>query len=167
MSIIFSALRKADLTADLSDGEIALLATLFELHSYTAGAFISRPVVSETDSLYLLLEGHLEITVQSIEGQLDIHLIKPGDLANIIAFVGGANHTSTQLCALESSRVMSLSRRCFEGLACTHPTLVYGVQRGIARYVHNVMRSMNFELNSLSHQVSGIASATFLEGSLA
>lgn len=154
MSLVIDTLRTSTITEELSDAEVDILAGLFEVKDYQGGEVIVQPGVDQTDNLYILAHGDIEVKIQSTEGAATIHVLKPGDLAGMITFVGGAaSQVSATLYAMGPTKVLSLERARFETLINSHPMIVYRVMRGLARNMHGIVRRMNTESAELSNYI--------------
>ncbi len=153
MSLIINTLRSSPITAELSDAEIEILAGIAEVKDLKAGDSLVAPGDSH-ESLLILAHGNIEVSVQSGEEQVTLHVLKPGDLAGVIGFVGGsANQVSASLHAMGDVRVLSLDRKRFEALVASHPTIVYRVMCGLVRNVHGIVRRMNVQSVELSNYI--------------
>jgi CRP-like cAMP-binding protein len=81
-------------------------------------------------------------------------VLKPGDLAGIITFVGGAaSQVSATLRAVGDTKVLSMPRARFETLINSHPMIMYRVMRGVVRDVHGIVRRMNTQSAELSNYI--------------
>jgi CRP/FNR family cyclic AMP-dependent transcriptional regulator len=145
--LIMNALCNSSLTDELRDSEIELLASLIAVREYKAGEIILKPGDTELrDTLLILGTGDVEATATAGGEQMTLHLLKPGDLAGIIGFVGGnVMQISATVVAKTDSKVLLLDRVRFESLLNTHPAIVYYVMRGIVRNVHGIVRRMNMQ----------------------
>lgn len=154
MSLVIDTLRTSTITEELSDAELEIIAKLFKVQDYKAGEVIVQPGDNQPDHLYILAHGEIQVKIQSSEGEAAIYVLKPGDLAGIITFVGGAasQHSAT-LHAKGEAKVLSLPRAKFETLIDSHPMIEYKVMRGIVRYVHGIVRSMNAKSAELSNYI--------------
>jgi len=152
MSLIIDTLKTSTITEELSDAEVAILASLFELQDYRGGTFIVKQGDELPDNLYILAHGDIEVKFRSGTQESTIHILKPGDLAGIINFVGGAQSSAT-LCAVGDTKVLSLERAKFETLINSHPMIVYKVMRGVVRNVHGIVRRVNSETAELSNYI--------------
>src|SRR3989338_5555819 len=152
MSLVTDTLRTSPIAEELGDTELEIIAGLFKIQSYKPGEIIVQPGDHQPDNLYILAQGEIQVKIQSSEGDAAIYVLKPGDLAGIITFVGGApsQHSAT-LVAKSDSQVLSLPRKKFEKLIDTHPMIEYKVMRGIVRYVHSILRNMNAKSAELSN----------------
>jgi len=154
MSLVIDTLRTSTITEELSDAELAIISKLFNVQNYKAGEVIVQPGDNQPDHLYILAQGGIQVKIQGSEGEVAIYVLKPGDLAGVITFVGGAasQHSAT-LYAKGDTKVLSLPRVKFETLIDSHPLIEYKVMRGIVRYVHGIVRSMNAKSAELSNYI--------------
>jgi CRP-like cAMP-binding protein len=151
---VTDTLRKSTITEELSDAEIEILARLFEVKDYKAGAVIVQPGDDQPDNLYILAHGDIEVRIRSGTEETNVHVLKPGDLAGIITFAGGAAaHISATVYAVGDTKVLSLARSKFETLINSHPMIVYRVMRGVVRNVHGIVRRINSESAELSNYI--------------
>lgn len=154
MSLILDTLRTSTITEELNDAEVGILAGLFEVQDYKSGDIIVRPGDEGHDNLYILAHGDIEVKIESGEEETTIHVLKPGDLAGIITFVGGAaSDISATLCAVGKTKVLSMAREEFEKLINSHPMIVYKVMRGVVRNVHGIVRRVNSQSAELSKYI--------------
>lgn len=154
MSLVIDTLRTSTITEELSDAEVEILAGLFEVRDYKGGEAITTPDDEKNDNLFILAHGDIEVKILSGHDEATIHILKPGDLAGIITFVGGAaSHISATLYAVGDTKVLSLERAMFETLVNSHPMIVYKVMRGVVRNVHGIVRRMNVQSTELSNYI--------------
>ncbi|HCJ50333.1 MAG: Crp/Fnr family transcriptional regulator [Gallionellales bacterium CG_4_10_14_3_um_filter_54_96] len=154
MSLVIDTLRTSPVTEELSEAEVEILAELFEVQEYKAGDVIVEPKDDQPDNLYILASGDIDVKIESNGEQSTIHILKPGDLAGMITFAGGAaSHVSATLYAVGDTKVVSMSRARFETLINSHPMIVYRVMRGIIRNMHGIVRRVNSESAELSNYI--------------
>lgn len=154
MSLVIDTLGTSPVTEELSAAEVEILAELFEIKEFNAGDIIVQPNDEQPDNLYILAHGDIEVKIQSGGDETIIHVLKPGDLAGMITFAGGAaTQVSATLCAVGLTKVLSMERLKFESLLNTHPKLVYRVMRGIIRNMHGIVRRVNSESAELSNYI--------------
>ena len=151
--LILHALCNSSLTEELRDSEIELLAECIAARDYKASDVILKPGDTELrDTLMILASGDVEASATAGNEQMSLHLLKPGDLANIIGFVGGnVLQINTTVTAKTDSQLLLLDRVRFESLLNSHPAIVYYVMRGIVRNAHGIMRRMNMQSEQLSN----------------
>jgi len=151
--LIMQALCNSSLTDELRDSEIELLASYITVRDYKAGETLLKPGDTELkDTLLILASGDVEATATAGGEKMTLHLLKPGDLAGIIGFVGGnVMQISATVVAKTDSKVLLLDRKRFESLLNTNPAVVYYVMRGIVRNVHGIVRRMNMQSVEMSN----------------
>ena len=154
MSLVIDTLRTSTITEELSDAEVEILAGLFEVQDHKSGDIIVQPGDEQPDNLYILAHGDIEVKIESGGEESTIHVLKPGDLAGIITFVGGAaSDISATLYAVGNTKVLSMARAEFEKLINSHPMMVYKVMRGVVRNVHGIVRRVNSQSAQLSNYI--------------
>ena len=154
MNLVVDTLRASTITEELSDAEVEILSGLFKVQGYKSGQVIVQPNDAHPDNLYILAHGDIEVRIQSGHEQSIIHVLKPGDLAGIITFVGGAaSDISATLYAVGDTKVLSMQREEFEKLINSHPMIVYKVMRGVVRNVHGIVRRVNTQSAELSNYI--------------
>ena len=154
MSLVIDTLRTSTITEELSDAEVEIIKGLFEVQDYKSGEIIVQPGDKQPDNLYILAHGDIEVRIASGNEESTIHVLKPGDLAGIITFVGGAaSDISATLYAVGKTKVLSMARVDFEKLINSHPMIVYKVMRGVARNMHSVVRRANSQSTELMNYI--------------
>lgn len=153
--LILQALRNSTLSEELRDSEIDALANMIAVRDFKAGESILNPGDDKLkDTLLILGSGEVEATATAGGEKVTLHLLKPGDLAGIIGFVGGsALQISATVVAKTDSKLLLLDRARFESLLNTHPAIVYYVMRGIVRHVHGIVRRMNIQSVQMSNYI--------------
>ncbi len=153
--LVLQALRDSSLSDELRDAEIEVLAKFITVRDYKAGESILKPGDAELqDTLLILGSGEVEATATTGGEKVTLHLLKPGDLAGIIGFVGGnAMQISATVVAKTDSKVLLLDRARFESMLNTNPAIVYYVMRGIVRHVHGIVRRMNMQSVQMSNYI--------------
>lgn len=151
MSLIIDTLRTSMITEELGDAEIKILAELFVVKNRKAGEQVVMPKDKHPDNLYILAQGEIEVKIKSSDGETVIDKLKPGDLAGVITFVGGApTQHSAVLYAIGDTKILRLERAKFLTLIDAHPMIVYKVMCAIVRNVHGIVRNMNARASELS-----------------
>jgi CRP-like cAMP-binding protein len=147
-------LRTSTITEELSDTEVEIIAGLFNVQDYKPGEIIVQPGDELPDNLYILAHGDIAVKIEGGGEESTIHVLKPGDLAGIITFVGGAAvDISATLYAVGNTKVLSMARAEFEKLINSHPMIVYKVMRGVVRNVHGIVRRVNSQSAELSNYI--------------
>jgi len=154
MSLVIDTLRSSTLAEELSDDEVRIIEGLFEVQEYQSGQDIAQAGDAQSDKLYVLAHGDIEVKIKSGDGESVIHVLKPGDLAGMITFVSGtASQISASLYAVGDTQVLSLERDKFESLINTHPMIVYRVMRGVVRNTHSIARRENSHSTELRNYI--------------
>ncbi len=154
MSLVVHTLRTSTVTDELSDDEVKIIEGMFDVQEYQSGEVIVQPGDAQPDSLYVLAHGDIEVKIKSGDGESTIHVLKPGDLAGMITFVGGAaEQISATLYSVGDTKVLSLERDKFERLINSHPMIVYRVMRGVARNLHGIVRRANNQSKELVNYI--------------
>lgn len=156
MSLVIDTLRSSTVADELSDDEVQVIEGLFDVQEYITGEVIAQPGDARPDNLYILAYGDIEVKIESDDGETIIHVLKPGDLAGMITFVGGAAaQISAKLYAVGPTKVLSMERDKFENLINIHPIIVYRVMRGVARNLHKIVRRENSQATELRNYIYG------------
>jgi len=154
MSLVLDTLRISTITEELTDAELEIFEELFDVKNYKAGDLIIHPGGKEPDNLYILAQGEIQVKIHSSDGDTLIHVLKPGDLAGIITFAGGApSQHSAALYSIGETKVLSMPSAKFDSLVCSRPMTAHKVMRGIVRYVHGIVRNMNAKSSELSNYI--------------
>lgn len=154
MSLVIDTLRTSTVADELSDAEVRIIEGLFEVQEFESGEVIVQPGDAQPDNLYILSSGDIEVKIESGDGEFIIHVLKPGDLAGMITFVGGAvAQIRATLYAVGATRVLRLERNKFESLINSHPMIIYRVMRGVARNMHAIVRRENNRSTELSNYI--------------
>ncbi len=159
-NLIMMTLRNSTLTEELRGFEVEQLASAIELREYKAGERIIDPQNAELKcALLVLCSGGIEANTIAEGEKVTRSITEPGDLANIIGFVGGnVMEVTATTVAKEDSSILVMERARFESLINTNPAIVYYVMRGITRYVHGIVRSINthsIEMSNYIHKTGG------------
>jgi len=160
MTMVFDVLRISTVTDELDDHEIRVIEGLFDVQEYRPGEVITKPGDNRPDSLCILAQGNIEVKNNGGgENEELLHLLKPGDLAGIITFVGGdSSQISATLYAVGGTKILSLGQRKFEGLVRSDPMIAFRIMRGVARSMHGIVRRGNIqtiELTNYIHRANG------------
>ncbi len=154
MTLVIDTLRTSPVTEELSEAEVEILSELFEIREYNSGDVIVEPRDDQPDNLYILASGEIDVKIESGSEESTVHVLKPGDLAGMITFAGGAaTQVSATLYAVGATKVLTMARTRFETLLNSHPKLVYRVMRGIIRNMHGIVRRVNSESAELSKYI--------------
>ena len=108
------------------------------------------------ESLHIVSSGALAVERTTAGGDtINLHILRPGDLAGEMGFVDGTEHTAS-LRAMGPTSVVSISRKDMESLLPLKPEVVYGLMRGIVRTAHRILREMNLQSVELSNYITKV-----------
>ena len=159
MSLVLDTLRISTITEELTDAELEIFEKLFDVQNHKSGDLIVQPGGKEPDNLYILAQGEIQVKIHGDAGDSVIHVLKPGDVAGIITFVGGSpSQHSAVLSSVGESKVLSMPSAKFDALVTSRPMTAHKIMRGIVRYMHGIVRNMNAkssDLNSYIYRNSG------------
>ena len=154
MSLVIDTLSISTVAKELNDAELQVISGLFDVEEFKAGQSLIHPGVEQPENLYILAMGEIQVSIQCSEGEDALHVLKPGDLAGIVTFVGDTSeHISATLSAIGDIKVLSMTKEKFETLIATHPMIVYKVMRGVVRDVHGIVRRMNAQTAEMSNYI--------------
>ena len=143
---------KSSLGTELSEEEAGALSGLMNPRELVDGEFLINEATVD-DSLYVLLEGKLEVVKRTGADQfVSLAILREGSLAGELSFIDGELHT-VGLRALCDSRVLSLKREDFERVVDKDQQLIYKVMRAVARSAHRIIHQMNSEFIELSNYI--------------
>lgn len=155
MTQIQNLLSKSALLECLSASEIEILLSLLSVRHVDRGEVITKPNDEYADNLFILVQGSIEVLIESEEGVNSIFVVTPGDLAGIITFSGRPiSPIKVTVVALESTQMLSLERTKFESLIYSNPQLMYRFYQGMVRHTHRMMRHFDSVVASLNAQIS-------------
>ncbi len=155
--LILQTLNNSTLAEELRGAEVDALARIITVREYKAGDIIVKQGDNAgeselRDTLLILASGEVEATATTGGEKATLHLLKQGDLAGIIGFVGGnVAQVSANVVAKTDSKLLLLDRNRFEALLNSQPAIVYYVMRGIVRHVHGIVRRMNMQSVEMSN----------------
>jgi CRP-like cAMP-binding protein len=104
--------------------------------------------------LLILATGEAEVKASVGDETLSLSLLKPGDLAGIVTFVGGnLSQISAHVIVKTDSKVLFLERTRFESLLKTQPAIVYYVMKGVVCHLHGLVRQMNAQSVEMTNYI--------------
>ncbi|MBT8135535.1 MAG: cyclic nucleotide-binding domain-containing protein [Gammaproteobacteria bacterium] len=149
---LYHKLKQTALAAELTDEQARILAELGSTSELAEGEFLIEEGASD-DSLYVLLDGRLEVVKQAGMGEaVTLHILRPGDISGELSFVDRQPHTLS-LRALYQCKVFGLRRDRFETLITREPRLVFEVMCAIMRSAHAILHRMNLQHMELTNYV--------------
>lgn len=89
---------------------------------------------AENDMLYLLLEGHVRVTLEGTEGAVELTVVGPGQTFGEMSLITGRRGVATVV-AQEDVTVLSIKRDDIEALLQARPQLAIVFWRNLCRHV--------------------------------
>ncbi len=155
--LISNTLHNSVLTEELRGVEIEALTRIVTIREYKAGDVVAWQGDDDykkelRGSLIMLGSGEVRVTYNTSGSTATLNLDNPGDLIAVVGFVGGdLTQVTIAVVAKTDARLLILDRTRFEALLNTQPAIVYYVMRGIARYVHGIVRRLNMRATELTN----------------
>ena len=150
-------LRQLPLFAQLSDADLALLEEASRPSDLAAGDILMREG-SPGGSLYVILEGELEITKRTGPGDLVIAVRGPGEVIGEMSLLDGSPRTAT-VRALGPSRLLEIDQPAFRRLVESSPTATLGILHTVTsrlRHTESMLRQSE-TLAALGTLAAGLA----------
>ena len=98
-------------------------------------------------SLYFVISGEFEVTMQGARGQIKLGGMQPGDIFGELAFFD-MQPRSADVRAVKGSEVMVLNAGGFDRLKVTRPALALSFVLDLGRVLSLRFRELNKRLNS-------------------
>ncbi len=159
MNMVFNTLRNSNITSELGDNDINLIQGLFDVQEFKAGEAVALVTTEHPDSLHVVAQGNVEVKSGDDENQTTHHVLKQGDLAGMITFVGGdSSKVSASLHAAGDVKILSLKQSKFKDLVVSQPMIAHHIMRGVARSLHDIVRRSNTasrEMNNYINRANG------------
>ena len=125
-----SALAQVDILRDLTPAQRALVASLGEEMVLPAD-YILGTHGSKGDTLYLILEGEVELSVPTVMDYLAVRVVKGGESVPLSVLVGDSTLITTAV-AMTSTRVVMIPRQRLLALCDVRPEIASVIFRSIA-----------------------------------
>lgn len=137
---------------ELTLTECSVLASVMHCKHFQDGEMLV-PESDAASTLYLLVDGQIEVIGQN-EGQAEtLYTMTPGEVAGTRAFVDRSPRKAS-LRAKGSVTAYTMEPDDFESLLDEHPRIVYKVMRGLFRITHANLLRMNQETAQLSNYIN-------------
>lgn len=155
MTIVFDSLRASSITKELSDDDIRQVQNLFDIHEFKPGDEISPSTAEHPDSLLVVAQGNIEVKNSGEDGDVTHHVLRQGDLAGMITFVGGdPKKISAKLYASGNVKMLNLTQNKFLDLVISQPIIAHHMMRGVARSLHDIVRRTNKEVVEMNNYIN-------------
>ena len=156
MDMVFNSLRASSIASELADDDIRQIQCLFDIQEFKPGEEVSPSTPEHPDSLLVVAQGNIEVkNNDGINGDITHHILKQGDLAGMITFVGGdAAKISAKLYAAQNVKVLNLTQKKFLELVVAQPMIAHHMMRGVARSLHDIVRRSNKEVVEMNNYIN-------------
>nr|VFJ94763.1 MAG: Cyclic nucleotide-binding domain-containing protein [Candidatus Kentron sp. H]VFJ95652.1 MAG: Cyclic nucleotide-binding domain-containing protein [Candidatus Kentron sp. H]VFK01892.1 MAG: Cyclic nucleotide-binding domain-containing protein [Candidatus Kentron sp. H] len=149
----FEILRKSPITANMTDKECRVLATIPASRTLTN----DEELLSEghiDNSLHIIVDGMLAVTKDTGGGDwITLHILRAGDLAGELGFIDGRPHSAT-LRSVGETTVFTFEREQFETILEANPWVVYRLMQSIVQAIHEILRRMNNQHVELTNYIT-------------
>jgi len=147
-----AGLQASVLAPELNAGEAAALAGAMEVEALAGGYWAVREG-DDRRTLFVLLEGRLDVMHRRDGVDAIVYRMAPGECAGTRAFVDGAPRNAG-LRAVGDCTLLTLEPDAFEILLERHPRLVLKVMRALFRITHTNLMRVNHESDQLRNYVT-------------
>ena len=145
---MFKQLESIPLFEGLDADTLALLAPLFESFSCTAGNTIFEQG-QQTDYLYLILEGSIEILYKPYDGPaITVTILKQGNIFGWSAAIGNMTYTSGALCK-DDCDTIRMHRKALHDLCEREPEAGSKIMNLLAKSVSVRWKDAEHQIQSL------------------
>ena len=149
----FSRVCDSTLGEELTSDECRVLASIMGQRRLQAHEILVRE--GEGDStLFLLVDGRLEVVSRNDDGEEVVYTMQPGECAGTRAFVDRTPRKATLRAGSETCLVYTLEPDRFESLLKQYPEVVYKVMRALFRITHANLMRMNQETRELTNYIT-------------
>src|SRR5215211_6521699 len=150
-------LRKIPLFADLSEEDLEQLHKMAETVSIPAGQLVLREG-DPGDSLYVLLDGELEVTKRQGSQDILLAVYKPGQFFGEMALLEQAPR-SASVRTVRESRLLVISQAAFQTLLSCSPSAPFRILRAVTSRLRSTesMLIQNEKMAALGTLAAGLA----------
>ena len=144
-------IRSSGIGSHLDEQQAAALARLMSVRELHDGDVLVREG-EQVDTLFLLVDGALNVQVAA-HGHADlVHTMRPGECAGTRAFVAHSPRAAT-VSARGDATVYAIEPEALEATLATDPKLVYAFMRGLVTATHANLARMYQESEQLTNYV--------------
>jgi CRP/FNR family cyclic AMP-dependent transcriptional regulator len=140
--IDISLLKEQPFLSDLTDGELALIATVTQKEAFTAGQTIFK-TSDPGEALFIIRSGEVKVCMAATDGELfTLTILREGDIFGAMSFIDAKPRSAT-IIAISDVDTYVIHRPDAEKIANDNPRILYKLMRNIIRTVHDVVYAMN------------------------
>jgi CRP-like cAMP-binding protein len=140
--IDLSLLKEQPFLNDLTDGELALIATITQKKAFKLGQTIFK-TSDYGESLYIIRSGEVKVCMAATDGELfTLTILKDGDIFGAMSFIDEKPRSATVI-TISDVETYVIERPDAEKIASDNPRILYKLMRNIIRTVHEVVYAMN------------------------
>ena len=140
--IDLSLLQEQPFLSDLTDGELALIATITKKEAFQSGQTIFK-TADPGESLYIIRSGEVKVCMAATDGELfTLTILREKDIFGAMSFIDGKPRSATVI-AVSDVDTFVIHRPDAEKIANDNPRILYKLMRNIIRTVHGVVYAMN------------------------
>ena len=140
--IDLSLLKEQPFLSDLTDGELALIATVTKKEAFKPGQTIFK-TSDPGEALYIIRSGEVKVCMAATDGELfTLTILREGDIFGAMSFIDAKPRSAT-IITISDVETYVLDRSDAEKIANDNPRILYKLMRNIIRTVHDVVYAMN------------------------
>jgi len=135
-------LREERFFADLTDGEIDVIAQITNQKTFKLGETIFKES-DEGQSLYVIRSGEVKASVSAPNGEIfTLTMLKDGDIFGQMSFIDGRPRSATIIAVSEVETIV-MEKSDFESIIDGNPRLIHKIMGKIVFNIHSIVRAMN------------------------
>ena len=140
--IDLNLLKEQPFLSDLTDGELALIATVTKKETFKHGQTIFK-TSDPGEALYIIRSGEVKACMAATDGELfTLTILREGDIFGAMSFIDAKPRSAT-IIAISDVDTYVIDRSDAEKIANDNPRILYKLMRNIIRTVHDVVHAMN------------------------
>ena len=140
--IDISLLHEQPFLSDLTDGELALIATVTKNEAFQSGQTIFT-TSDPGESLYMIRSGEVKVCMAATDGELfTLTILREKDIFGAMSFIDAKPRSATVI-AISDVDTLVIHRPDAEKIANDNPRILYKLMRNIIRTIHGVVHAMN------------------------
>lgn len=135
-------LRDLTFFADLTDNELATVATVVKKQEFKLGDTVFKES-EDGQSIYIIRKGEVKACKIAPDGELfTLTIMKDGEIFGEMSFLDGRPRSAT-IVAVSDLETYVIDKNDFETLVDDNPRIIYKLLRNIVFTIHSIVRGMN------------------------